>query len=87
MGTDRWTLIQHLLAMVETVAREMLAADDSVAQVPDGVLFKDYGAGRVPVIRILGGTAGRELIVVLATEVGRLGLTGLQVQHHAQRMR
>ncbi len=89
MSPDRWILIQELLGLTETVVRRLTAGNtpDSAQDVCGGLLFEDYGAGRVPVMRVLGELAGRELIKTLATEVCRLGVRGLPVQHQTAQMR
>ena len=89
MSPDRWILIQELLGLVETVVRRLMTSNtpESTRDIRGGLLFKDYGAGRVPVIRVLGEPAGRELIRTLATEVCRLGVRALPVQHQIAQTR
>lgn len=87
MSPDRWILIQELLGMAELVVRGKMNSDTPEAGVREGLLFEDHGAGRVPVIRILGESAGREVVRTLAAEVCSRGLRGLPVHHQTMQMR
>ncbi|KAB5577459.1 hypothetical protein GE09DRAFT_1213687 [Coniochaeta sp. 2T2.1] len=68
MSPDRWILIQELLDMTELVVRGLMESETSVGGVPEGLLYEDHGAGRVPVIRVLGESAGREVVKTLAAD-------------------
>ncbi|KAK3374532.1 hypothetical protein B0T24DRAFT_577590 [Lasiosphaeria ovina] len=87
MSPDRWTLIQQLLDMTEAVVRRLMAAENAHTRVVEGLVFEDHGAGRVPVIRILGESAGQHLIAELAATVCRCGLRGFPVHHQTESMR
>ncbi|KAK4153473.1 hypothetical protein C8A00DRAFT_33763 [Chaetomidium leptoderma] len=88
MSPNRWVLIQGLLEMTETVVRKLVAPNGPVTGgVSEGLLFKDHGAGRVPVIRVLGESAGRQLIKRLADEVCRLGLRGFPIHNQTAQIR
>jgi hypothetical protein len=43
MSPDRWILIQELLGMLENVARRLMAANDRMAVMSEGLLLKDHG--------------------------------------------
>jgi hypothetical protein len=87
MSPDRWILIQELLDLTDTVVRRLVAAKTLAAGVSEGLLFENYGAGRVPVIHVSEEPVGRALIRTLAAEVCRLGLRGLPVHHRTAQMR
>ncbi|KAB5542462.1 hypothetical protein GE09DRAFT_1244749 [Coniochaeta sp. 2T2.1] len=87
MSPNRWILIQELIDMTELVVRWLMESETSVAGVPEGLLFEDHGTGRVPVIRVLGESAGREVIKTLTAEVYRRRLRGLPVHHQTIQIR
>jgi len=92
MSPERWTLIQQLLDMTETVVRRLVAAavEHETAhevEVAEGIIFQDHHAGRVPLIRILGVPAGRHLIAELAATICQRGLRGFPVHNQNERMR
>lgn len=62
-------------------------AGNAYLELLEGLIFEDYGIGRVPVIRILGESTGRHLIGELAAIICRYGLAGFPVLHQNERMR
>ncbi|KAK4449026.1 hypothetical protein QBC34DRAFT_351713 [Podospora aff. communis PSN243] len=86
MSPGRWILVQQLLDLLETAIRRLMA-ESARTTLAEGIVFEDYGPGRVPLIRILGESAGHHLIGELAATICRRGLTGFPVLHQSERMR
>ncbi|KAK4220947.1 hypothetical protein QBC38DRAFT_155242 [Podospora fimiseda] len=90
MSPKRWELIQQLLAMVESVIRELMEDKSNSSREPevlDGFLVHDSGAGRVLLLRVLNESAGRYLVTELASRVCNRGLIGFPVHNQTPRMR
>ncbi|KAK0717274.1 hypothetical protein B0T26DRAFT_775322 [Lasiosphaeria miniovina] len=87
MSPNRWLLVQDLLAIAEMVTRELMEATESAPDVAEGLLLKDYGAGSVPLIRILSGSAAQRLFKAVAERVCRVGLKGFPIHHQTAEMR
>ncbi|KAK4160024.1 hypothetical protein QBC43DRAFT_326010 [Cladorrhinum sp. PSN259] len=87
MSPYRWMLIQQLLVMTENITRRLMPPENTLAGVAEGLLLRDNGAGRFPIIRVLDESAGRHLVTELAAEVCSCGLIGFPVHHQTPRMR
>ncbi|KAK3367194.1 hypothetical protein B0T24DRAFT_581750 [Lasiosphaeria ovina] len=87
MSPNRWLHVQDLLAIVETVTRELMLASESVPDVAEGLLLKDYGAGSVPLIRVLSGSAAQRILKAVAERVCRVGLKGFPIHFQTVEMR
>ncbi|KAK3317279.1 hypothetical protein B0T19DRAFT_389380 [Cercophora scortea] len=87
MSPDRWCMVQELLQMVKDVVHRIKHKPQADTAIKEGLLYKDQGPGRFPIIRVLSEAAGMPLVEELAKAVCQSGLVGFPIHHQPIRMR
>lgn len=73
LSPDRWVIIQHVLGMVDTYAKQLLQ------QNPQSLEIRPSQPGRFSLVRILQPSSGLELMNMVAKAVCDAGVPGLPI--------
>jgi hypothetical protein len=81
LGLQRWSIIQRILGLVWEVSLEVHCSD------PDGCHIEPSESNTIPVVRIVGDTAGRSLVRKVAQRICETGLDGFPIHRQPPSLR
>lgn len=81
LGVERWSMIQHVLGLIQRLAYKLQR------ELPESMQVSPYVAGHFPRTRILREDAEERLLGMIAAEICNIGLPGFPIMRQPPKIR